>query len=96
MPPLLAVPGGVRLTLHVLPRARVTELAGLHGDAVKLRVAAPPADGAANAEIIRFLAERVGFPRSQVRTVSGETSRRKVIEVRGVDATTLVRVLGLE
>ena len=73
-----------RLTLHVQPRARRTEVAGLHGDAVKVRVAAPPADGAANAELVRFVAERLGVPRSAVRVAAGAGARRKVIEVDGV------------
>ena len=55
-----------RLVLHIVPRARATAVAGRHGDALKIRVAAPPADGAANAELIRFLAARLGRPRSAI------------------------------
>jgi hypothetical protein len=74
-----------RIVVHVQPRARRTEVAGLHGDAVKLRLAAPPVDGAANEELVRFVAERLGVARSAVRVAAGETSRRKTIEVDGVD-----------
>lgn len=74
-----------RITLHIVPRAKTTEVAGLHGDAVRIRVAAPPADGAANTELVRFLAERLGVPRGKVRIVGGALGRRKVIEVDGVD-----------
>lgn len=86
MAPFTPTATGVRLTLHVQPRASRTEIAGLHGDALKLRLAAPPVDGAANEALIRFLAERLGVPRSAVTLVSGATSRRKVVEVSGMTA----------
>jgi len=82
--PVVATATGVRLTLHVQPRAARTELAGLHGNAIKLRVAAPPVDGAANLEIIRFLAEKLSVAKSQVRIVAGAAGRRKVIDVSEV------------
>jgi uncharacterized protein (TIGR00251 family) len=77
--------GGARwvLTLHVQPGARRTEAAGLHGDALRLRLAAPPVDGKANAELIRFLAEAFDVPRRSVSLISGETSRRKQVAVTG-------------
>jgi uncharacterized protein (TIGR00251 family) len=77
--------GGARwvLTLHVQPGARRTEAAGLHGDALRLRLAAPPVDGKANAELIRFLAEAFDVPRRSVTLISGETSRRKRVAVTG-------------
>ncbi|HET9275210.1 MAG TPA: DUF167 family protein [Gemmatimonadales bacterium] len=84
MTPWEAIPGGVRLRLHIQPRASRTELAGLHGDALKLRVSAPPVEGAANDAVIRFLAGRLGVPRSAVRIVSGASGRRKVLAVTGV------------
>lgn len=82
-----------RLTLHVQPRARRTEVAGLHGAALKVRLAAPPVDGAANDELVRFVAERLGVPRRAVRLVAGAGARRKVVEVDGVAADEAVRVL---
>ena len=75
-----------RVAVHVQPRARRTEVAGMHGDAVKVRLAAPPVDGAANVELVRFVAERLGVPRAAVRIAAGAASRRKVVEVDGVDA----------
>ncbi len=77
--------GAVRFHVHVRPRASRTECAGLHGDAVKVRVAAPPVEGAANAELIAFLARKLGVPRSAVRIVTGDRGRRKTVEVTGVD-----------
>jgi len=82
-----------RLTLHVQPRARRTEVAGLHGAALKIRLAAAPVDGAANDELVRFLAEQLGVPRRAVRLVAGVGARRKVVEVDGVTADDAMRVL---
>ena len=73
-----------KVTLHIVPRAKSTEIAGVHGDAVRVRVAAPPADGAANTELLRFLADRLGVPKGKVRIVAGALGRRKVIEVEGL------------
>jgi uncharacterized protein (TIGR00251 family) len=87
MPPLDLTPDGVRLTLHIQPGASRTELAGRHGDAIKIRVAAPPVDGAANAELVSFLAHRLGVPRSAVVIRHGESGRRKTIEIRGLSLT---------
>jgi hypothetical protein len=69
------------LTLHVQPGAKRTEVAGLHGDALKIRLSADPVDGKANAELIRFVADRLGVAKSAVSLKSGQTSRRKVLEV---------------
>lgn len=75
--------GELMLTLHVQPNARRTEVAGLHGDALKLRLAAPPADGKANACLIEFIAELLDVPRVQVELLSGAGSRRKVLRITG-------------
>lgn len=69
------------LTLHVQPGARRTEVAGVHGDALKLRLAAPPVDGKANAALRAFLADAFGVPQRQVTLLRGETSRDKVVRV---------------
>lgn len=82
-----------RVLVHVQPRARCTEVAGLHGDAVKVRLAAPPVDGAANDELVRFVAEQLGVARAAVRVAAGAGSRRKVVEVEGVDGETARRAL---
>lgn len=75
--------GDVLLQLHVQPGARKTEIAGRHGDALKVRLAAPPVDGKANDCLIAFVAERLGVPKAGVELVSGSTSRRKRLRVRG-------------
>jgi uncharacterized protein len=81
------------IVLHVVPRARTTEVAGRHGDAIRVRLAAPPVDGAANAELVRFLAERLDVPRSAVSIVRGAAARRKTVSVRGVTTDAAVRLL---
>jgi uncharacterized protein (TIGR00251 family) len=71
--------------VKVSPRAKRTEVAGVMDDGtVKIRVAAPPVDGAANKALIAFLAEALGIPRNQVDIVAGETSERKLISLVGV------------
>ena len=82
-----------RLTVKVHPRAKRSALAGRLGDAWKLALAAPPVDGKANDECVRFLAELAGVPRSRVRIVMGLTSRLKVVEIEGVPQEDLERRL---
>ncbi|HEV8398695.1 MAG TPA: DUF167 domain-containing protein [Gemmatimonadales bacterium] len=98
MAPEVAADAAIRgltatIVLHVVPRARVTGVAGRHGDALKIRVAAPPMDGAANAELIRFLAERLSVPRSAVTITAGHTSRRKTVRIAGIETAAALRTL---
>lgn len=81
---LEAVPGGVRLRLRVQPRASRTEVVGPHGGELRIRLAAPPVDGAANAELVRFLADRLGVPARAVTLARGVAGRRKVAVAAGV------------
>jgi uncharacterized protein (TIGR00251 family) len=82
-----------RLTVKVHPRAKRSALNGRLGDAWKLALAAPPVDGKANDECIRFFAEFVAVPRSRVRIVMGLTSRLKVVEIEGVPQDVLEKLL---
>lgn len=82
----------VRFEVHVQPRASRTELAGLHGGVLKVRVAAPPVDDAANRALIEFLAECLGVARRSVRIVAGETSRTKVLQAEGVTPEQVARL----
>lgn len=86
-------PDGATLRLRVVPRAPRTAFSGTYGDAIKLKVAAPPREGAANAELRRFLARLVSVRPADVELLLGERSRDKVVLVRGVDATSLRAVL---
>jgi len=78
--------GRLVLTLHIQPGAKKTEVAGEHGDALKLRLAAPPVDGKANAALLAFLADHLAVAKQSVVLKSGQTSRRKVVEVDGLAA----------
>lgn len=86
---------GVVLTVHVQPNARVTQYVGIHGEALKIRVAAAPAEGAANHELIRFLARRCSIPLSRVRIHSGFGSKHKRIVLNGVTAERVIARLNL-
>lgn len=70
------------LDVLVQPRAARTELAGLHDGRLKLRLTAPPVDGAANAALVEFLAERLGLPRSAIGVASGDSGRRKTVSIQ--------------
>ena len=74
----------MRLVVHVVPRAKRTEVVGRHGDALKIKLKAPPVDGAANAELVRFVAEQLGVRLAAVTITSGLTSRRKIVVVAGI------------
>lgn len=69
------------IDVHVQPGARRTEIVGDHGGRLKLRLAAPPVDGAANRALTAFLAERLAVPRGSVTVIRGMTSRLKTISV---------------
>ena len=85
--------GRTTLTLHIQPGAKKTEVAGLHGDALKIRLAAPPVDGKANAALIDFVADRLGLAKSAVTLKSGQASRRKIIEINAALYDTAQRLL---
>jgi uncharacterized protein len=85
---------GILLNLHVSPGAKRTSIEGPYGEnALKLKVASPPVDGKANAEVESFLAESLGIPSSDVAVIQGTSSRNKVVLVRGVEAATLREIL---
>jgi len=75
---------GVEVIAHIQPRASRTEVSGLHGDALKVRVTAPPADGRANEAVCRLLADLFGVAGSWVTLSSGAASRDKRFIIRGV------------
>lgn len=76
---------GAAITVKVMPRARKTEVAGLMVDGtVKIRVAAPPAGGAANKALVEFLAQSLGLSKSQIDIIAGETAERKLISLVGI------------
>lgn len=83
--------GSVELAIRVHPGAKRTEVVGPLGDELKVRVAAPPVDGKANAALMRFLASQLGVPMRDVTVVRGESSRSKLVAVQvDVDPSVLV------
>jgi uncharacterized protein (TIGR00251 family) len=92
--PWLIVRGdSLRITLHVQPRASRTEVAGVHGDALRIRVAAPPVEGEANQELLRFLAKKLRLPKSDLKLIHGESGRTKIIEIRNATRDQVVTAL---
>jgi len=73
----------ITLTLHVQPGAKRSEIAGLHGAALKIRLAAPPIEGRANEALLKFIAELFGVPLRQVELKQGGQSRHKVVAITG-------------
>lgn len=73
------------LHVHVQPRASRAEVAGRHAGGVRIRLTAPPVDGAANEALVRFLADRLAVRRADVEIVAGATSRRKTVRIRGLN-----------
>jgi uncharacterized protein (TIGR00251 family) len=78
--------GAVMFTVRVIPRSSRSEIAGEHDGAIKVKLTSPPVDGAANAELIKLFAKKLGVARSAVEIVSGETSKTKRLKVTGVTA----------
>lgn len=78
-PWLRPVDNGVEITVHIQPGASRSELAGEHGEALKVRISARAVEGAANAALTEFMALRLGVARREVRIVHGEKSRHKVL-----------------
>jgi len=82
-----------RFTVKVRPRAKRSAITGRLGEAWKLDLAAPPVDGKANEECVRFFAEMAGVARGRVRIVTGATGRLKVVEIEGVELREMERLL---
>lgn len=84
------------LFLHIQPGAKKNEIVGLHGDALKIRLAAPPVDGKANSALLSALADWLNLPKNALMLKSGQTSRRKVVRVKGVAISALHDLTVLE
>jgi hypothetical protein len=75
-------PAGVEINFHIQPRGSRTEIVGVFGNALKIRIAAPPVNGQANAELIRFLSRQLGVPQQYVQVLSGVSSRHKRVFIK--------------
>ncbi len=88
-------PGGVTLTVKVAPRASRNELAGVEAGALKVRLTAPPVEGAANQALVKLLAKQLKVAKGKVSVVSGERSRNKRVEISGLGPDQVRKRLGL-
>ena len=85
---------GVRFSVRVQSRASADEIVGAHGDALKVRISAPPVDNAANEALVRFIAATFGIPARSVTIVSGSSSRTKTVELQGITEDRVRQLLG--
>ncbi len=92
---LRAIEGGVEISVRAQPRASRSEVVGLHGGQLKIRLTAPPVEGAANTELIKPLSKVLGVSRSALRVVGGESSRSKVVRADGTTVEQARAALGL-
>lgn len=86
--------GHCLLALHIQPGAKRTEVVGEHGEALKIRLSAPPVDGKANAALLAFLAEKLRLPKNAVRLHSGQTGRHKRVWAE-TSAASVLESLGI-
>jgi uncharacterized protein (TIGR00251 family) len=86
-------PDGVTIPVRVVPRAGRTALDGVVEGAVRVRLAAPPVEGAANRALVEYLADLLGVPKRDVTIARGERGRQKLVQVRGLTPTELRRRL---
>lgn len=84
---------GVVVSVHATPRASRSEVQGLHGTALKIRLRAPPVDGKANGELVEFLADTFSIPAGQITVLSGHAHRQKRVAINGVTAAVARRIL---
>ncbi|MFW6074161.1 MAG: DUF167 domain-containing protein [Chloroflexota bacterium] len=87
-------PQGTSIDVYVQPRASRTEVAGEHAGRLKVRVAAPPVDGAANTELIAFFSKAIGLPKRDVSILRGESGRQKTLLVRNVQPSEVRNRIG--
>jgi len=81
--------GALCFAVRIIPRASISEIAGEQEGALRIRIAAPPVEGAANRELIRLLAKKFKVPQSAVEIVSGAKSKNKIVRLKGASATQL-------
>jgi uncharacterized protein (TIGR00251 family) len=87
----------VTLSIRIQPRASKNEIVAREGGGLKIRLTAPPVDGAANEALVKFLSDTLSIPKSHVEIVSGHTSREKIIRIHGMskaDAESLLNPAG--
>lgn len=91
---LKELPDGIVIKVRVQPKASKNELSGLFEDALKLRITAPPVDGAANEAVIKFLAKLFKVTQKQVEISAGHSSRNKTVKISGINFARAQEILG--
>ncbi|MGC8786539.1 MAG: DUF167 domain-containing protein [Anaerolineae bacterium] len=86
---------GITLAVHVVPRAAKNEIVGIHGNALRIRLNAPPVEGAANAALLAFLAQVLEIPPRQIELISGHTSKHKILAISGLTKGQILQKLTL-
>ncbi len=84
---------GITISVKIQPRASKNEVVGLHGNALKIRLTAPPVEGAANALLITFLSDKLDLPKQNFELIQGLTSRNKLIRVIGINKELILKKL---
>ena len=85
--------GGLTVRLHVLPRAKRGELAGLHNGALKVKVMAPPVEDAANRAVIEFFSDLLGISKSNLKILAGNKSREKILQIKGISIADFLNMI---
>lgn len=85
----------VHLRVLLSPRANKNAVVGMQGEDVKIKIAAPPVDGAANAALVKFLAKTLRLPADDITVVAGQTGRRKIVKIEGLGDTEVRAALGI-
>ena len=93
---LTDTPAGTVLNLRIISRAHKNAIQGEHGDALKIRLCAPPVDGAANTALIEFLSDHFSIPRARIQLLSGATSRNKRVLLAGCSSSSIRSLLNSE
>lgn len=88
--------GSLNFTVRVVPRASRSEIVGEYSGALKIRLAAPPVDGAANEELIKTLSKEFGVSKSSVEITSGHASKTKQIKIKGATKEKLIEIVSAE
>ncbi len=91
-----AAQGSALLAVRIQPRASRNEIVRMEGGVLKIRLTAPPVDGAANEALVKFLSDVLGIAKSNVEIVSGQTSREKRIRISGMSEAEVRRLLNIE
>ena len=89
LPCLRSSAEGALLEIYVQPKSSKNELVGIHQGSLKIRLTAPPVEGEANKECVKFLAKLLGVPKSDIRIVQGHKSRQKTLSIRGLSPETI-------